>query len=193
MRLLILLAVLALFITSCCSLPPLYTEDELPAEPASYLEILKVENHETHTDEGHIWDVWLRFYETTEYPHLIQVITLANGTVLVEAFRMPNGNMGRCVFDHHSSSNYGVRSMIVYPGTVIGADWTPEGFCQVARSEAGDVTTAGDNFNVDYRKNHVTTGYVLNGERTLGFAWGIDAKAGGVDVRTPPEHTLQPK
>jgi hypothetical protein len=193
MRPILLLALIAFFVSSCCSLPPLYTEDELPSDPVSYIEILKVENHETHTEANHIWEVWLRFYETTEYPHLIQIITLSDGTVLVEAFRMPNGNMGRCYFDHHSGSDYGARSMLVYPGTVIGADWTPGGFCQVARSEAGDVTTTGPNFNAQYQKDYDTTGYVLNGDRTLGFSWGIDAKADGVDVKTPPEHTLQPK
>lgn len=190
---LLLTAFLASILFVGCCLPPRYEIAELPDEPDTFIELLKIENHVEPADDDSVWDVHLRFYEKTKYPHMIQIIWLDQGSVLVEGFRMEEGRQGWCRYDHHSSTGYGIRKMLVYPGIIVGAEWTPNGFCQVTRSEAGDVTNIGKNFNSDYQKKYATTGYVLEGDRSLGFEWSIDAKPEGVEVFSPPEHTLQPK
>lgn len=185
---------LALILTGCCALPSSYQVDTLPERAQAFIEILSIKNHPDKPDDrDRIWDVRLRFYENTKYNCMIQVIKLSGGHTLVEVFKMPGGRMGRCSYDHHSSTSYGSRSMFVYPGTVVGVDWTDSGFAHVARSEIGERTNIGPNFNSKYQSKHKTTGYVLEADRSLGFSWSIDAWVDGIDVVTPPENTLQPR
>lgn len=186
-----LLFICTLLLAGCCFLPSQVDVESLPAEPETFIEVLSVDNNPDV--EGRKWEVRVRFYETTEYDSVVQVLHLADGTVLVEAFKTPGGGFYTCQVDTHSSTSYGVREMLVYPGTVVGADWTANGFAELERSEAGDVTTnTSPKFNKKYRKKHETRGYVLEGDRSRGFRWKIKAWAHGVDVQTPPSYTITP-
>lgn len=145
------------------------------------------------------YDIYVKFYEWTNYDCVIQEIFLPDGSRLVEVFRTPNGRFCRNQRDHHSShwdstpTRPYVRRMFVYPGNVEGVDWTPRGFAQLPQNLDGTIKTSiGKGFNKKYQKKHETKGRITASDRTMGFWWTIEFNKGKVRVIVPALREYSP-
>jgi len=154
----------------------------------------KVES--TFTD----FSVRVQFYEWEEdYDCLIQEVFFPGGATLVEVFRMDNGQLLSCRYDHHWVSHevefLGVytRRMFVYPATVEGVDWDYN-FGHLPENRDGSVkTNVSPSFNEKYQLNHETRGRIVTDMRSHGFWWSIEWKNGKAEVRVPEEHRYTAK
>lgn len=102
-----------------------------------------------------------------EYSHIVQEITLDDGSVLVECFRDDGDTIDR----HSWVDRPHYRSMVVYAANCVGVD-ERYGFGHLPDNGNGLSTTVGSNFNESYQKAHKTQGYIRN-RASNEYYWSI--------------------
>lgn len=118
--------------------------------------------------------VRLRFQREVggHYNAMVQEISFDDGTILIEAFKLDNGNTA---WDSHT---WGVgtekRTMTCYLAQVDGADWNNIGFAHLPQNMDGLKTNVSPAFNARYQAEHKTQGRIVRrSSETL--VWTIDA------------------
>jgi len=128
--------------------------------------------------DTHLVRVYFTLPVDSKYTHVVQELTLDNGCVLVESFRM-----SKFVGDRHTDAKDKFsRSMVVYAATVECADETSTGWAELPSNGLGvKTTTDGLFFNSDYNANHKRRGYILR--RSMAETrWSIDDDGKNVKI-----------
>ena len=144
-------------------------------------------------DEAYLKDKsfhsYVKLWEDTDYSWIIQEITLSSGVTIVECFYTPDGQLLPWQRDYHYMETpwpYHMRSMVVYPGEVEGADTTILGFAMLPENRDGSVkTTTGLLFNEQYRKNHKLQGRIVDCDKSMGVTWTLVYDCGKMTIWLP--------
>lgn len=103
---------------------------------------------------------------------IVQEVVCADGKVLVECFRLSQGDS---IQDRHTWSDASeARTMTVYLAKVEGVDWRGR-FAHLPQNMDGSlVTNIGLNFNAEYQRTHKTQGRIV-ARSEESFTWRFAA------------------
>lgn len=122
--------------------------------------------------------LYLKIYEFSDMPGIINEIHMPYNRKLVEYFDTPNGAFAANQRDKHATiglTGNQKRYIYTYPAEVTGVDATSLGFAELPQNRDGSVVTNVDhnNFNKEHNDTHKRQGRVVRDERNKGRWWSV--------------------
>ena len=148
----------------------------------------KYEGQEKQYIGKEIMALYLKIYEFSDMPGIINEIHMPYNRKLVEYFDTPDGTFQANQRDKHSTiglTGTQKRYIYTYPAEVTGVDATASGFAELPQNLDGSVVTNVDPnlFNKEHNDAHDRKGMVVRDERNKGRWWSVHYDGSSKKIR----------